>query len=287
MSHIIKFRMHYSLGKGRSRYRSTLPFTLLFFTPLFGFGRDVPPAAGVVPGASLNRAFSTAPKTKTVEDLYAQGMALERGNGTTKDESKAAELYRRAAEQHYVPAQYNLALLYEEGRGVEQNLATAAKWYQAAADQGDAESQNNLGRLYALGHGLPQDALEAAYWYRKAAEQGNVEGQNNLANCYREGRGVRQDFATAFALYQKAAMAGYPAAQNNLGLMYANGTGTERDNCLAYAWLSLAARVLPTSQKLVQQIEIKMTSEEMSQAMRKRDELQATILSLADERTER
>jgi TPR repeat protein len=287
MLQITRCQNYHGIIRSFSCHRLALPFVLLLFTQPCGFGRDVAAVGSTTLNDSSKQAVSTAAKIETAEKLYAQGRAFEEGNGAARDERKAAELYRRAADQGYPPAQHNLALLYEQGRGVEQNLATAAKWYQAAAKQGDAEAQNNLGRLYALGHGVPQDALQAAYWYHKAAEQGNVEGENNLANCYREGRGVRQDRAKAFALYQKAAMAGYAAAQNNLGLMYANGTGTERDYCLAYAWLSVATGALPASQKLLQQVESRMTSEQVIRARHQLDELQARLVSRTNEGIDR
>jgi TPR repeat protein len=254
----------------------------IFAVQLCGFGRDAPPAGNAILSPDSKATPSGVPDTERAETLYLRGVAFAEGNGVAKDESKAADLYRRAAEQHYAPAEYDLALLYQEGRGVAENLAEAARWYRAAAEQGYAEAQNNLGRLYALGRGLPPDPQQAAYWYRKAAEQGKVEGQNNLGNAYREGRGVSQDLTKAFELYKAAAMNGYPAAQNNLGLMYANGTGTDRDYCLAYAWLSLAAEKLPASRKPLEQVQGKMTSGQIVQAKRAREELQAAVKPIED-----
>jgi TPR repeat protein len=254
----------------------------IFAGQFCGFSRDLPPTRNTIVSVDSKKILSRVRDTEKAEMLYLRGVAFGEVNGTPKDESKAAVLYRQAAGQHYAPAEYNLALLYEEGRGVAKDLFEAARWYRAAAEQGDAEAQNNLGRLYALGHGLPLDAGQASYWYGKAAEQGNVEGQNNLANSYREGRGVRQDLTKAFQLYKTAAMTGYPVAQNNLGLMYANGTGTDRDYCLAYAWLSVAAEKLPASRKLMEQVQSKMTSEEIVQAKRARDELRAQVTPIED-----
>jgi TPR repeat protein len=261
-----------------SRLVSRRAIALLIFAIQFcGFNRDLPPARNAILSVDSKATLSRVHDTEKAEALYLRGVAFEEGDGTPKDESKAAELYRQAAEQHYAPAEYNLALLYEEGRGVAQSLAEAARWYRAAAEEGYGEAQNNLGRLYAFGRGLSQDAGQAAYWYGKAAEQGNIEGQNNLANAYREGRGVPQDLTKAFQLYKTGAMSGYPVAQNNLGLMYANGTGTDRDYCLAYAWLSLAAEKLPASRRPLEQVQSKMTSEEIVQAQRARDELRAQV----------
>jgi TPR repeat protein len=250
-----------------SRLVSRRAIALLIFAVQFcGFCSYLPPTTNAILSVNSKATLSRVSDTEKAETLYLRGVAFAEGNSTSKDESKAAEFYRQAAEQHYPPAEYNLALLYEEELGVTQRLGEAARWYRAAAEEGYGEAQNNLGRLYALGQGLSQDARQAAYWYGKAAEQGNIEGQNNLANAYREVAVSPQDLTKGFQLYKTAARSGYPVAQNNLGLMYANGTGTDRDYCLARAWLSLAAEKLPASRRPLEQVQSKMTSEEIVQA---------------------
>src|SRR5690349_19977542 len=62
-----------------------------------------------------------------------------------KDYTKAAEAFRRAADQGNVDAQFNLAVMYSKGRGVPQNNQEAAHWYRMAADQGDVPSQSKIG----------------------------------------------------------------------------------------------------------------------------------------------
>jgi len=45
-------------------------------------------------------------------------------------------------------------------------------WYRKAADQGYVLAQYNLGIEYQLGQSVPQDYAEAIRWYRKAAAPG-------------------------------------------------------------------------------------------------------------------
>jgi uncharacterized protein len=59
--------------------------------------------------------------------------------------------YRKAAEQGYARAQYNVGVLYHEGKRVSQDDGQAAAWYRRAAEQGHAQAQFNLGVLYASG----------------------------------------------------------------------------------------------------------------------------------------
>ena len=56
----------------------------------------------------------------------------------------------------------------------------AVKWYRKAAEQGYAKAQYNLGVMYFKGEGVADDA-EAVKWYRKSAEQGFAFAQRNLA----------------------------------------------------------------------------------------------------------
>ena len=60
------------------------------------------------------------------------------------------------------------------GQGVAQDYAEAVKWYRKAADQGFAPAQFNLGLMYAQGLGVAQDKSFAHMWLSLAAAQGLV-----------------------------------------------------------------------------------------------------------------
>lgn len=121
----------------------------------------------------------------------------ERGYGVEKDEAESVKWLRKAAENGIADAQFSLGTRYESGLGVQQDRAEAVRWYRSAADQGLAAAQRFLGDMYEGGNGVPQSSEEAAIWYRKAAEQGDRKSQECLARMYREGRGVAQDDAEA------------------------------------------------------------------------------------------
>jgi clan AA aspartic protease (TIGR02281 family) len=61
---------------------------------------------------------------------------------------------------------------------------TAMGWWRKAADQGYTIAQYNLGTMYEHGEGVPKDYAEAAIWYRKAADQGDADAKKNLATLY-------------------------------------------------------------------------------------------------------
>ena len=131
--------------------------------------------------------------------------------------SAIVDQYRKASEQGYADAQYNLALCYAKGEGVAKDLSEAVKLYIKAAQQGYAKAQNNLGWCYAKGEGIAKDKYEAVKWFRKSAEQGHAEAQYNLGTCYEYGEGVAEDNVEAVKWYRKAANNGHPKAGLYIG----------------------------------------------------------------------
>ncbi len=93
------------------------------------------------------------------------------GKGAPRDYAKAVGWWRKAAEQGYAKAQYNLGVMYDEGLGVPQDYAEAVKLYRKAAEQGDAVAQGNLGLMYDNGQGVTQDYAQAHKWYNLAASR--------------------------------------------------------------------------------------------------------------------
>ena len=89
---------------------------------------------------------------------------MQGAGGVEKDWAKAAQWYRKAAEQGYTWAQSNLGYLYMKGRGVGEDYAEARRWLLAAAEKDNHQAQYNLGALLANGRGGPQDYVEAYKW---------------------------------------------------------------------------------------------------------------------------
>ena len=110
-------------------------------------------------------------------DALAQGIIgcmYEYGYGIEKDETKAVEWYRKAAEQGSVEGQLKLGYMYQHGygiEGIEVDETKAVEWYRKAAEQGSVEGQLKLGFMYDYGFGIEKDKTKAVEWYRKAAEQ--------------------------------------------------------------------------------------------------------------------
>ncbi len=87
----------------------------------------------------------------------------------------------------------------------EQDYEEGVRWFRKAAEQGFATAQFNLGFMYELGLGVQQDCEKAASWYRKAAEQGDVAAQFSLGVMYLQGRrGVKQDYEKSYKWFKIA-----------------------------------------------------------------------------------
>jgi uncharacterized protein len=139
-----------------------------------------------------------------------------------------------------VDAQLELALAYDEQGGPERKQK-AAEWYRRAADQGSGAAHLRLGTMSETGEGVPQSYAEAKAHYEQAVSRGLAEANFRLGILYVEGWGVKQDRARALTYIEQAAAAGYRAAQLVASDMYAVGLGAKRDPAKALAWAQRAA----------------------------------------------
>jgi len=140
--------------------------------------------------AALIVMMSTTVWASNFEDGFA---AYKKG-----DYAKALTLFKAAALEGSLGAQYNLGYMYSNGKGIAQDYAEAVRWYKLAAEQGDAGAQRNLGVLYNLGKGVPQDYASAILWYQLASAQGDSLAQYNLGAMHYYGHGVLQDYVKAY-----------------------------------------------------------------------------------------
>jgi TPR repeat protein len=133
--------------------------------------------------------------------------ALHRkGRGVPQGDDLAVAWLRKAADQGYALAEYDLGTMYAEGKGgLPQRHDLAAGLFHKAANQGTPDAQYCLGRCYFLGRGVPKDDKVGMEWYCKAADQGLVEAQKFVANAYvGRGDGSRRKLDEAYYYACKA-----------------------------------------------------------------------------------
>jgi TPR repeat protein len=169
-------------------------------------------------------------------ELYANGLGVER------NDKKAAEWYRLAADRGDRDAMFALGMFSLGGRIGPANSEQGTKLLAAAAKLGHPAAAYDLGLIYLEGRLFPQDFARAAELFRAGAQAGNPESQYALATLYKEGRGVPKDLAEAARLMAAAALADLIDAQVEYGIALFNGIGVTRDERAGAALLVKAAR---------------------------------------------
>jgi TPR repeat protein len=134
-----------------------------------------------------------------------------------------------------------LGAWYEKGINVAADPTRAALLYRQAAQAGNAVAQNNLGVLYNRGVGVALDKKMAAYWYAKAAEQGHGWAQANLAYAYQYGTLGEPDMDQALYWLTRSAEGGLADAQARLGVLLMRRAATDEERVAAATWIARAA----------------------------------------------
>jgi len=181
--------------------------------------------------------------------LYALGRAMSESEGAaTADPTRAADLFRRAADKGHPLAALRYGMALDEGSGVKKDPAAAQRWLMQAQQNGVPEAALALGDMMVRSPTSRDKAanaqiLKAAIsWYELAANAGVPSAQFKLANAYLGGAGVPRDPVQAQLWYGRAARQGLMEAQQALGVMLINGVAGTTDPVEGYKWLLLAER---------------------------------------------
>lgn len=211
---------------------------------LYFYGRGTP--------KDLVRARAWLEKAAAQNDpyaLYALGRAMEESDGPAlADPVRAADLYKRAAQQGHTFAALRYGLALAEGNGVRKDLVAAQQWLLYADKYGVPEASLAMGDLAASTTNLRDKAgavkilQTAATWYNAAANAGVAAAQFKLATAYLGGVGVARDPQQAMQWYMRAANQGMPVAQHALALFLIGGAAGAPDMVEGYKWLLLAER---------------------------------------------
>jgi Transglycosylase SLT domain/Sel1 repeat len=122
---------------------------------VFALGVVIVLAAAVSPASGEVSEPPRAGESSQVHALVAQAIALEHGEGVTKNPTLAALLYCRAARGGDAEAQFNLGWMYANGRGVPRDDSLAAGLFKHAAGQGHVHAQRLLKYLSGVEDRLP------------------------------------------------------------------------------------------------------------------------------------
>jgi hypothetical protein len=199
---------------------------------------------------------------------------MEESDGAAvADPVRAADLYKRAAQQGHTFAALRYGLALAEGNGVRKDLVAAQPWLLYADKYGVPEASLAMGDLAASTVNLRDKAggikilQTAATWYDSAANAGVAAAQYKLATAYLAGVGVARDPQQAMRWYLRAATQGMPVAQHALALFLIAGAAGTPDMVEGYKWLLLAERSgFPDSQAVREKLSGKIADTDRQRA---------------------
>lgn len=98
------------------------------------------------------------------------------GYGIIKDEVKAFNFFRAAANSNHNEGQWELGNCYERGIGVNKNMDLAITNIKKAANGRSLRAMLDLGTRYEYGNLVEKDCNQAVYWYDKILTRTKKEG---------------------------------------------------------------------------------------------------------------
>lgn len=120
-------------------------------------------------------------RTKCNRCLNVMGICYSRGLYVEKDEKKAFELIKKAAENGDESAECNLGICYLRGIGVEAKLFTALDWFKKSASHGYKRAYTILGDCYCCGNYPIEDYELALKYYKEAVAKGEKGLEDKLS----------------------------------------------------------------------------------------------------------
>ena len=186
--------------------------------------------------------FSEAALQGDADGINMVGMSYFHGRGVDKDTHKAAVNFLNAARMGHAQAQYNLGLLLcGEGKACPQGLERSVYWFRKAADQGYVPAFWEMGNAYRDGLGVERDFGEAAAWFERGVQAGGPSCMTFLGLMHFRGEGMAEDEEGAVQLWQEAADRDNSDGMFYLGICHENGFGgLRRSGRNAAAWYRMA-----------------------------------------------
>jgi TPR repeat protein len=179
---------------------------------------------------------------------------LTGSSGVTRDDAKAMEWFRRAAEGGSIIACYHYGMCLKDNSIVNNRVDYGASlhWLKIAAAKDHADSIVEVGNALRLGRGIPKDEVAAFDMFQRAALLGSASAWWQLGRCYAHGRGTSMDDELAVDAWTKAANGGHAIAALHIGIALMRGdAGPNTMNAVQgarYLDQAVAAGVLPRYQ---------------------------------------
>src|SRR5215472_13501633 len=177
---------------------------------------------------------------------------------------QAFRLLTAAARAGIAEAEYRVGRCYLEGAGVPPSRADGARWLEKAANQGYVEAQAQLAmlaihgmvaaattklstRLFGADETTPPDFETSLRWARKAAEGGSADGQAVLGYILTSGPEHLRNLDEAHLWYQRSAAANCPQGALGYALSLARGANEQQQVAVVENLRQAADAGLPTA----------------------------------------
>jgi hypothetical protein len=180
---------------------------------------------------TIQRAVDRGDTTALVKLAIAYGYGI----GVKVDADKYMRYMAKAAKAGNPQAQDTFGQLL-----LMRSPTLAIEWFKRASDQDYSPASYDLGLAYLIGRGIKKNEAKGCELFLKSARQGNDEGEYSIGTCYYDGVGLGRNSAQAFEWYKKAAAQDFPLAEQGLGVMYGTGDPMQRDLTESLKWMLLA-----------------------------------------------
>jgi dipeptidyl-peptidase-4 len=207
------------------------------------------------------RLTRSAARAGNAEAQQRLGLMYQKGEGTAKDDVKAAHWLRKAVKKLDTAGLY-LATLYAKGRGLPEEDPDRAALLERLCDSGESRGCYALGVWYLEGELVEQSDEESLRWFRRAsdtwtagqahisallksdellrpvAELGLADAQFRLGELYATGDRLPKSDSEAAKWFYLAAVQDHPEAVVKMGWIYGEGTGVQKDYHEAFRWFT-------------------------------------------------
>lgn len=162
------------------------------------------------------------------------------GTSGVKSLNPYIELLLQADEQDLIADElFRLSLVYQEGQyGLNRDQQKAIEFCKKAAQKGHVVAQSFLAQWFMQ---RPDDVnKEVLNWLEKAAKQGERQACYNYGISIHRGDLPNMDAVVdSLPYFRKSAELGYQPAYQRMALIYLNGEGVEKNIAIAKYWAML------------------------------------------------
>ncbi len=199
--------------------------------------KSVRPARHTVADRAHGLANTTRAHTEmSAKELLSKADKYRVGSGVVRDEGKAAELYRKAADMDNAEAQTRFAEALFDGRGVARDPAGSRGWLEKAARQANARAECDLGVMLIKGLDVAQDRTNGLRYLQAAALLGDGYAEDYLGQLAENGLNGDPSSSEAYMHYLKASEMGSAWGAFNVARMHERGIGVYKNPSEALRW---------------------------------------------------